>query len=141
MLSKVAGPIVNGDRESISVIVTVGEAVSAEALHHCFAAPLVEIMHVDTIVEAEELLSDPRLSLVIVDAEATQEADSERILNLLRYRRDGSHVPIVILTEALSSGNPVLPVLPFGSDPAPLSGLNAYFKAFLGREARSLTSV
>jgi DNA-binding response OmpR family regulator len=141
MLSRVAGPIVSGDRESVSVILTVGEGVSAEALHHCFAAPLIEITHVNTIGEAEALLSDPRLSLVIVDAGAAQEADSEGLLTVLRARSDLNRVPIVILTEALTKGKPVLPVLPFGSDPAPLSGMNAYLKAFLASEARSLTSV
>jgi hypothetical protein len=96
---------------------------------------------VDTIKEAEQEILDPSLSLIIVDAEATMGDDPDAFFSVLHSRSESNRVPIVILTDALTTGKPVLPLLPFGSDPAPLSSLNTYIKAFLAQEARALSSV
>jgi signal transduction histidine kinase/DNA-binding response OmpR family regulator len=141
MLAKIAGPVVDSSNTPFSTILAIGEAASTGALHHCFSAPLIKINHVDTIQEANQEISDPHLCLIIVDAEATQGADTEEILNILRSRNGMSRVPIIIVTDALISGKPVLPLLRFGSDTAPVSGLNTYIKAFLAQEARILSSV
>ncbi|MES2463190.1 MAG: ATP-binding protein [Armatimonadota bacterium] len=141
VLAKVAGRVVDGSDKPLSTILTIGEAASTAALHHCFSAPLIQITHVDTIAEAEQELSDPKFSLIIVDAEATGTASPDSLFEILRSREGTSRVPVVILTDSLGMGKPVLPLLPFGSDPAPVSSLNAYIKAFLAQEARTFSAV
>jgi DNA-binding response OmpR family regulator len=141
LLAKIAGPIVDKGDTPFSTILTIGEAAATGALHHCFSAPLIQITHFDTIKEAEKEIADPSLSLIIVDAEATMGDDPDEFFNVLHSRSKSNRVPIVILTDALISGKPVLPLIRFGSDSAPLSSLNTYIKAFLAQEARALSSV
>ncbi len=147
LLTKTAGPIVGGGDRPFPSILTIGEAAPAAYVRDCFPDPLIQINHVHSIREAEQNLADSPhslYSLIVVDADATTGSDPDELFNFLSELNSRSElpcIPIIILTDALTAGKPVLPLLRFGSDPAPLSGLNSYLRAFLAQEARALSSV
>jgi signal transduction histidine kinase/CHASE3 domain sensor protein/DNA-binding response OmpR family regulator len=140
VLAKLVNPLIENNQTPFTTILTIGDSTTTGVLHHNISAPLARIMHTDTLAEAEKFFQDPELSLIIVDAEATGE-DSDELLHKISSLGEKNRVPVLILTDALQNGKPALPLLPFGSDPAPVTGLNAYIKAFIDQGTRTLTSV
>ena len=141
LLAKIAGPVVNANTGPFSTILAIGSAVSTEALHPCFSAPLIQITRVENIADAAQAITDPALSLIIVDVESTLGANPNELMYTLYSQTELGRVPIIFLTEILAGGKPILPLLPFGSTAVPLSGLNTYLKSFLSQEARLLSAV
>ena len=141
ILVAIAGHVVNTSVTSFSTILAIGKGASAETIHRSFADPLIQIIHAETIADAAQAIADPTLSLIVFDAESQPEANPSELLNVLYTQTESGHIPIIVLTEILAGAKPILPLLPFGSPPVPLSGLNTYLKSFLSQETHRLSAV